>query len=167
MLDLRQCTDRFHRNANLSGAHLLFGMPPSLGPMNANYSAQSPSVSTNCGYDGRHSIHIVIRRVQLLPELRRFEPGRQKVSGDHSNSPVREPADLFAGGADQMKAIGSRLLHWDTMSVSLTLGMRAGQRILRELGTSRADGKSAHVEGGHFFAREWKASPGAARFTGP
>ena len=47
----------------------------------------------------------------------------------------------------------SRLLHWDTMSISLTLGMRAGQRVLRELGTSRADGKSAHVEGGHFFAQ--------------
>ena len=47
----------------------------------------------------------------------------------------------------------SRLLHWDTMSVSLTLGMRAGQRALLELGTSRADQKSAHVEGGHFFAQ--------------
>ncbi len=47
----------------------------------------------------------------------------------------------------------SRLLHWDTMSVSLTLGMRAGQRVLRELGASRADRKHAHVEGGHFFAQ--------------
>ena len=47
----------------------------------------------------------------------------------------------------------SRLLHWDTMSVSLTLGMRAGQRVLHELGASRAAQKSAHVEGGHFFAQ--------------
>jgi formylmethanofuran dehydrogenase subunit E len=46
----------------------------------------------------------------------------------------------------------SRLLHWETMSVSLTLGMRAGQRALKELQAGRAERKIAHVQGGNFFA---------------
>ena len=47
----------------------------------------------------------------------------------------------------------SRLLHWDTMNVALTLGLRAGQRALRELGLGRTDPKMAAVEGGQFFAQ--------------
>lgn len=47
----------------------------------------------------------------------------------------------------------SRLLHWDTMSVSLTLGMRAGQRVLKELQSDRTERKTVHVEGGNFFAQ--------------
>lgn len=47
----------------------------------------------------------------------------------------------------------SRLLHWDTMNVGLTLGLRAGQRALRELGLGRDDSKRATVRGGDFFAQ--------------
>ncbi len=60
----------------------------------------------------------------------------------------------------------SRLLHWDTMSVSLTMGMRAGQRVLSELGASRADCKSAHVEGGHFFAQGVEGVTGCSPMHG-
>jgi formylmethanofuran dehydrogenase subunit E len=47
----------------------------------------------------------------------------------------------------------SRLLHWDTMNVGLTLGLRAGQRAMRELGVGRSDAKRAVVCGGNFFAQ--------------
>jgi len=47
----------------------------------------------------------------------------------------------------------SRMLHWDTMNVSLVLGLRAGQRALRELGLGRDDLKQAEVYGGNFFAQ--------------
>lgn len=47
----------------------------------------------------------------------------------------------------------SRMLHWDTMNVSLVLGLRAGQRALQELGLGREDAKRAEVHGGNFFAQ--------------
>jgi tRNA-Thr(GGU) m(6)t(6)A37 methyltransferase TsaA len=47
----------------------------------------------------------------------------------------------------------SRLLHWDTMNVGLTLGLRAGQRAMRELEVGRSDPKRAEVCGGNFFAQ--------------
>jgi tRNA-Thr(GGU) m(6)t(6)A37 methyltransferase TsaA len=47
----------------------------------------------------------------------------------------------------------SRMLHWDTMNVSLVLGLRAGQRALQELGLGRDDRKRAEVHGGNFFAQ--------------
>jgi tRNA (adenine37-N6)-methyltransferase len=47
----------------------------------------------------------------------------------------------------------SRLLHWDTMNVGLTLGLRAGQRALRELGLGRGEATRAAVTGGNFFAQ--------------
>jgi hypothetical protein len=55
---------------------------------------------------------------------------------------------------------------WDTMSVSLTMGMRAGQRVLRELGATRAEGKSAHVDGGHFFAQGVEGVTGCSPLHG-
>jgi len=63
-------------------------------------------------------------------------------------------------------ADSSRSLHWDTMNVSLTLGMRAGQRILRELGASRLNSKSAHVVGGHFFAQGVEGVTGCSPMRG-
>jgi hypothetical protein len=39
------------------------------------------------------------------------------------------------------------------MNVSLTLGLRAGQRALKELGLGRDDSKRAEVCGGNFFAQ--------------
>jgi tRNA (adenine37-N6)-methyltransferase len=47
----------------------------------------------------------------------------------------------------------SRMLHWDTMNVSLMLGLRTGQRALKELGIGRNDPKRAQVCGGNFFAQ--------------
>ncbi len=49
--------------------------------------------------------------------------------------------------------VTSRLLHWDTMSVGLTLGLRAGQRALKELDLSRCEADHATVVGGQFFAQ--------------
>jgi tRNA-Thr(GGU) m(6)t(6)A37 methyltransferase TsaA len=49
--------------------------------------------------------------------------------------------------------VTSRLLHWDTMSVGLTLGLRAGQRALKELDLSRCEADRATVVGGQFFAQ--------------
>ncbi|MGA3092757.1 MAG: tRNA (N6-threonylcarbamoyladenosine(37)-N6)-methyltransferase TrmO [Terriglobales bacterium] len=60
----------------------------------------------------------------------------------------------------------SRLLHWDTMSVSLTLGMRAGQRVLQELGVTRSDKKTATVFGGNFFAQGVEAVTGCSPMNG-
>jgi tRNA (adenine37-N6)-methyltransferase len=47
----------------------------------------------------------------------------------------------------------SRLLHWDTMNVALTLGLRAGKRAMAELGLGRGEAHSAVVCGGPFFAQ--------------
>ena len=47
----------------------------------------------------------------------------------------------------------SRLLHWDTMNVGLTLGLRVGQRAMKELDLSRGDADHATVTGGQFFAQ--------------
>jgi tRNA-Thr(GGU) m(6)t(6)A37 methyltransferase TsaA len=60
----------------------------------------------------------------------------------------------------------SRLLHWDTMNVSLTLGMRAGQRAMRELGATRACGAKAAVRGGGFFAQGVEAVTGCSPLHG-
>lgn len=60
----------------------------------------------------------------------------------------------------------SRLLHWDTMSVSLTLGMRAGHRILKELGIGRTESKRALVKGGNFFAQGVEAVTGCSVLHG-
>jgi tRNA-Thr(GGU) m(6)t(6)A37 methyltransferase TsaA len=49
--------------------------------------------------------------------------------------------------------VTSRLLHWDTTSVGLTLGLRAGRRALKELDLTRRKADSATVVGGQFFAQ--------------
>jgi tRNA-Thr(GGU) m(6)t(6)A37 methyltransferase TsaA len=60
----------------------------------------------------------------------------------------------------------SRLLHWDTMNVALTLGMRAGQRVLHELGVTRGDAKRAIVHGGSFFGQGVEAVTGCSVMHG-
>jgi tRNA-Thr(GGU) m(6)t(6)A37 methyltransferase TsaA len=60
----------------------------------------------------------------------------------------------------------SRLLHWDTMNVALTLGMRAGQRALHELGVARGEGTRAAVHGGDFFAQGVEAVTGCSVLHG-
>jgi tRNA-Thr(GGU) m(6)t(6)A37 methyltransferase TsaA len=47
----------------------------------------------------------------------------------------------------------SKTLHWDTMNVGMTLGMRAGLKALQLLGLSRGEAQNAEVVGGNFFAQ--------------
>ncbi len=56
----------------------------------------------------------------------------------------------------------SRLLHWDTMNVALTLGMRAGQRAMHALGLARGAGARAVVHGGSFFGQGVEAITGCS-----
>ena len=56
----------------------------------------------------------------------------------------------------------SRLLHWDTMNVSLSLGMRAGGMAMRALGATRSCGARAHVQGGAFFGQGVEAVTGCS-----
>jgi tRNA-Thr(GGU) m(6)t(6)A37 methyltransferase TsaA len=60
----------------------------------------------------------------------------------------------------------SRLLHWDTMNVALTLGMRAGKRAMHELGVSRGGATHAIVHGGDFFAQGVEAVTGCSALYG-
>jgi len=60
----------------------------------------------------------------------------------------------------------SRLLHWDTMNVSLTLGMRAGQWAMHQLGVARGGAKSAVVHGGSFFGQGVEAVTGCSVLHG-
>jgi formylmethanofuran dehydrogenase subunit E len=60
----------------------------------------------------------------------------------------------------------SRLLHWDTMNVSLTLGMRAGQWAMHQLGVARGSAKNAVVHGGNFFAQGVEAVTGCSVLHG-
>lgn len=56
----------------------------------------------------------------------------------------------------------SRLLHWDTMNVSLALGMRAGAKAMRDLGVARSSGAYATVQGGCFFGHGVEAVTGCS-----
>jgi formylmethanofuran dehydrogenase subunit E len=56
----------------------------------------------------------------------------------------------------------SRLLHWDTMNVALTLGMRVGQRAMHELGVARGGATRAVVHGGAFFGQGVEAVTGCS-----
>ena len=60
----------------------------------------------------------------------------------------------------------SRLLHWDTMNVSLALGMKAGQWAMHQLGVARGAAKNAVVQGGSFFAQGVEAVTGCSVLHG-
>ncbi len=60
----------------------------------------------------------------------------------------------------------SRLLHWDTMNVALTLGMKAGQRAMHELGLTRGGATRAVVHGGNFFGQGVEAVTGCSVIDG-
>jgi len=60
----------------------------------------------------------------------------------------------------------SRLLHWDTMNVSVSLGMRAGQVALHALGVVRGEAKTAVVHGGNFFGQGVEAVTGCSVMHG-
>jgi tRNA-Thr(GGU) m(6)t(6)A37 methyltransferase TsaA len=60
----------------------------------------------------------------------------------------------------------SRLLHWETMSVSLTLGMRAGHRALKELGEHNPGALKANVAGSNFFAQGVEGVTGCSGLRG-
>lgn len=60
----------------------------------------------------------------------------------------------------------SRLMHWDTMNVALTLGLRAGQLALHKLGVTRGETKRAVVHGGSFFGQGVEAVTGCSVIHG-
>lgn len=60
----------------------------------------------------------------------------------------------------------SRLLHWDTMNVALTLGMRAGRRAMHELDLARGQCHRAVVHGGSFFGQGVEAVTGCSVLHG-
>lgn len=60
----------------------------------------------------------------------------------------------------------SRMLHWDTMNVGLTLGMRAALRALNELDCVRQDALQAEVTGGNFFAQGIEGVSGCSVLDG-
>jgi hypothetical protein len=56
----------------------------------------------------------------------------------------------------------SRRLHWDTINVGLTLGLRCGSKALQLLGISRGEAVRAEVTGGHFFAQGVEGTTGCS-----
>lgn len=56
----------------------------------------------------------------------------------------------------------SRHLHWDTINVGLTLGLRAGTKALQVLGLNRGEALRAEVTGGHFFAQGIEGATGCS-----
>jgi formylmethanofuran dehydrogenase subunit E len=60
----------------------------------------------------------------------------------------------------------SRLLHWDTMNVALTLGLKAGQMAMHKLGVARGEANSAVVHGGSFFGQGVEAVTGCSVMHG-
>jgi tRNA-Thr(GGU) m(6)t(6)A37 methyltransferase TsaA len=60
----------------------------------------------------------------------------------------------------------SRLLHWDTMNVALTLGMRAGQLAMHQLDVTRGTATRAVVQGGSFFGQGVEAVTGCSMVHG-
>ena len=54
----------------------------------------------------------------------------------------------------------SRHLHWDTINVGLTLGLRTGAKALQVMGISRGEAVRAEVVGGHFFAQGIEGATG-------
>lgn len=60
----------------------------------------------------------------------------------------------------------SRTLHWDTMNVGLSLGLRAGMRAMKELGIGRGDAEMAEVIGGNFFAQGIEGVTGCSVMRG-
>ncbi len=59
-------------------------------------------------------------------------------------------------------ATTSRRLHWDTINVGLTLGLRSGSKALQELGIERGEALLAEVRGGHFFAQGIEGATGCS-----
>lgn len=60
----------------------------------------------------------------------------------------------------------SRTIHWDTINVGLTLGLRSGAKALRVLGISRGEAVRAEVVGGHFFAQGVEGATGCSELRG-
>lgn len=56
----------------------------------------------------------------------------------------------------------SRHLHWDTINVGLTLGLRTGAKALQILGIGRGEAIRAEVAGGHFFAQGIEGATGCS-----
>ncbi|HWQ43341.1 MAG TPA: tRNA (N6-threonylcarbamoyladenosine(37)-N6)-methyltransferase TrmO [Desulfosporosinus sp.] len=60
----------------------------------------------------------------------------------------------------------SRHLHWDTINVGLTLGLRTGAKALQALEIGRGEAVRAEVIGGHFFAQGIEGATGCSVLRG-
>jgi formylmethanofuran dehydrogenase subunit E len=60
----------------------------------------------------------------------------------------------------------SRHIHWDTINVGLTLGLRTGAKALQTLGIGRGEAVRAEVTGGHFFAQGIEGATGCSVIRG-
>lgn len=56
----------------------------------------------------------------------------------------------------------SRYLHWDTINVGLTIGLRTGSKALQVLGIRRGEAVKAEVVGSHFFAQGVEGATGCS-----
>lgn len=56
----------------------------------------------------------------------------------------------------------SRHLHWDTINVGITLGLRTGSKALQVIGINRGEALRAEVVGGHFFAQGIEGATGCS-----
>lgn len=62
--------------------------------------------------------------------------------------------------------ITSMNLHWDTINVGLTLGLRTGTKALKTIGAGRGEALRAVVAGGHFFAQGVEGATGCSILRG-
>lgn len=56
----------------------------------------------------------------------------------------------------------SRRMHWDTINVGLTLGLRTGTKALQALNLTRGEALKAEVVGEHFFAQGIEGATGCS-----
>lgn len=79
---------------------------------------------------------------------------------DYDAFPFAEAPLNWCVGHDLITS--SRHLHWDTINVGLTLGLRTGAKALQVLEINRGDAVKAEVVGGHFFAQGIEGATGCS-----
>lgn len=63
-------------------------------------------------------------------------------------------------------ANASRMFHWDTINVGLTLGLKCGSKAMELLHIGRNEAKKAVVKGGYFFAQGVEGATGCSPLNG-
>lgn len=83
---------------------------------------------------------------------------------DYDAFPLAETPLNWCKGNDLITT--SRHLHWDTINVGLTLGLRAGAKALQVIKSERGEAVRAEVAGSHFFAQGVEAATGCNAMRG-